>query len=538
MKKITIVCLLSIMQLRALAQDFEIHTNGLIYNELTMQQLSHIADSLNQIYRTFDTKPHYQAAVKARIIKISMWMNKPKIAAAYEALNRGMPISEFQKKYPKATIEESQPVWMRSYYNEQKTIPVIQFFKRSPYDSSINNTAETAKHTTIRATTQQWLLGQEASEMSDSDFYVDFVKVLSQEQHQPIPVDYARMIQYSDFLIDTTAGMFLTDKRFYGFDKKTADSLDFEAVKEFEALYKNVPILPHTLDYWERWKLNIAGDSDGDGYSDSDSDFYLEWSESNYGWSDFYSRWPDFYLKGSYDSVEYAQILANFFSGIKALPDYNEIKGRALSACMNSPVLAAGFGDLLAALGDKAGELLMRRHYQLNLRCSYDKGPWEHDEHIAMLAAETANWSAFLKAHLTILNYCMSCDYYGLYTPNDGRQTYVAELEAMGLDVPSLLIGSCLYYENPARFHHFDEPRQAGIALSECRDSARVELTLLTMIRDPNLDDLNRLICYDIFSNYLWQKAEKPQEQILLKLREEAAKTLPEYLQEVINRKK
>jgi hypothetical protein len=77
------------------------------------------------------------------------------------------------------------------------------------------------------------------------------------------------------------------------------------------------------------------------------------------------------------------------------------------------------------------------------------------------LAAETAEWPVFLRAHLDIMN-----DHFERFTDGSyawgGRKTYLKEIEDLNIDVPDLLLGTSLRIVDPSENHYFGYSGRLG----------------------------------------------------------------------------
>jgi len=160
--------------------------------------------------------------------------------------------------------------------------------------------------------------------------------------------------------------------------------------------------------------------------------------------------------------------------------------------------------------------------------CSQDSRPRDHAVHIALLSAETYNWSVFLKAHLDIMNDRFERVSDGSYAWG-ARNTYIKELETLNINVLDLILGISLRIENPVVNHYYGSISRIGRALSETKNRNKIEESILSAISDKELDDYNRLLFYFLFKNYNYNI----QEEVLKKKNEEklllAMNTLPQY---------
>ena len=85
--------------------EFKIYPNGLIYSEKTMGKLSYIVDSLNLKFKNchFNTVFHAQSQTIGHIIKI----DNMSIKKAKKDMENQLPLDDFLKKYPKASIDRN-----------------------------------------------------------------------------------------------------------------------------------------------------------------------------------------------------------------------------------------------------------------------------------------------------------------------------------------------------------------------------------------------------------------------------------------------
>lgn len=150
-------------------------------------------------------------------------------------------------------------------------------------------------------------------------------------------------------------------------------------------------------------------------------------------------------------------------------------------------------------------------------QCSQDHTPRDHALAIAKLAAETASWDIFLRAHLDILNDRFARNSDASYG-RDTRGTYIRELEQLGFDVSLLLMGITLRVDNPAKNHYYGSTDRIGRALSESREWDAVSEKIRLAVADTELDDFNRLLFWYLYQNMAHWRArvaftgEKPED--------------------------
>ena len=170
--------------------------------------------------------------------------------------------------------------------------------------------------------------------------------------------------------------------------------------------------------------------------------------------------------------------------------------------------------------------------------CSEDDSPKEQAYNIALLAAETYNWSIFLRSHLDIMN-----DNFERIIDNsltrENRQTYIHELEELNINVIDLILGISFQIENPAINHYFGNIRRMGKTFAWSKNKDVVENLILDAISDNNLDDYNRLLFLFLFKGYCdYGESDKQKKENLEKLNL-AISTLPQnYQAELIKTEK
>lgn len=206
MKNITTLIVGLFCTISAYCQDgeFKVYPNGLIYSEQTMSKLSHIVDSLNLKYKTcnFNTVFYSKSQTIGHIVKV----DKGNIKEAKKDMENQIPLDDFLKKYPKATIERNVLIIKSRYknYKKQDIVEFEHFDLKSDYGFSITSEDVSLYQKDF---SNKWLLEyNEKTKYSDeslSAFYfpTNFSSV-------PIPQKYSQMIGYSDCIIDTTTTKF------------------------------------------------------------------------------------------------------------------------------------------------------------------------------------------------------------------------------------------------------------------------------------------------------------------------------------------
>jgi hypothetical protein len=113
------------------------------------------------------------------------------------------------------------------------------------------------------------------------------------------------------------------------------------------------------------------------------------------------------------------------------------------------------------------------------------------------------------------------------------KQRFVGELEALGVDVPALLLGSMLQTDT---FKHSYAHTQVGWALQNCKNHEEIAETLRQAIADEALDDQNRVLLYVLYRHMLQRKyLERGDASVMIEAETEPIRQkLPGYLQKSV----
>ncbi|HYF03345.1 MAG TPA: hypothetical protein VEC36_08210 [Patescibacteria group bacterium] len=312
----------------------------------------------------------------------------------------------------------------------------------------------------------------ESDEKSISGFYFT-----SEFETQPIPIQYARMIQYSDCMVDTTTEIFKADA------KRDRNYKESGKIAEFLKYVHEESDKPH---FWED--------------RNKPKDFR------------------------TWDSVRFALVESKLSKQEKFQKMLKAAVAEALVEGSNE-----AFDEYVARFYSKQTALELRRNRIVVGSCSQDNSPRVHAMKIAVLSAETVNWETFLRAHLDIMNDRFQRRSDGSYAWA-GRQTYIQELEALDINVMDLMLGISLRLENPSQKHYFGSIGRLGRALSETKYAAEIETKILSMLKDDELDDYNRLLMYYLFDNYNYHIKDESRKKENAARLSAAVQEMPEYL--------
>jgi len=339
--------------------------------------------------------------------------------------------------------------------------------------------------------TSGWIVDDEGT----SAFYIN--KLTKQE----LPVAYARLVQYVDCMIDTTAQIYFPQAEGRVYQQVEASSKAHQFI-EWANKYPGRPEYP---DYDKLEKLDLNFDS---------------------AYDVFYGQ------RRIWDSLRILHL-------DEQMRKSNYRKSLLIEAVDES--LTDGNSDAtlefyVARYVSKEDALKLMRSRKVIGNCSQDQSPRYHAMNICKLAAETTQWDIFLRSHLDIMNDRFERQSDGSYAWGR-RKTYLKELEALDIEAIDLLLGTSLRVENVSENHYWGSISRVGRALSDAADKPAVEKRMLDMIGDEKLDPYNRLLVAYLFSNYAYSQEENLQPAALEKL-DVAVNNLPEFIGEVWKKEK
>jgi len=458
MKCLSCSSLLLLLFVPAFSQEFTIHSNGLIYDEATIKHLHHIVDSLHLTQKSCGLVREYHALAqgKAHFIEIQ----GEQAEAAYEAIKAGISYENFRTRFEADVLKENLTV-LRTYY-EERNVKLVEVMAL-PEKHRVVTEAELAPPEDAFA--GKWVAWYDVQKRyADSDLATLSAYWFTESMQRARMDDkYAVLLQYADCMIDTNTQIFLetaSQKWARYFDNK-ADSAKRTGNKIDQAMSfaDSYPGKPYQEDF-------------------KDYDSYLEAGE----------KWNKKRLAWLKDTVAKSDTLRMLFN-------------EAYSQALKSGTYERAFEMAVGAALSKRHELQLLRSRIVYGQCSADASPRRHVQNIAAAAAESHSWDVFLRAHLDIMNDNVDRASDGSWAWGE-RDTYIREMEELGINVTDLLIGVCLRVDDAPENHYFASVSRTGRALAETRTPGEVEQKLLAMIGDEKLDDYNRLLLVYLFKHY------------------------------------
>lgn len=458
--------------------EFQVFSNGLIYDDQTMNRLGVIVDSLNVRFRTCDLSHPYFSYPQGMATLVEV-PNK----TARKLILSGVSLDEYKSRFPGKINKEQLWITKSSYKTDDGDRFLI--YEALPHGGG-NRPSMHVKYNKANDKNSGWVVEKD----SDIAYYLTDLK-----QYE-LPYAYARLVQYVDCMIDTTASIFFP--------------------KAEEAIYKEVTPGSKAFQFVE-WIERFPGRP---AYPDYDK-------------IDNYDSAIEIYItkQRSWDSLRMMHIDQELSSSVY---------WKSLLMEANEESLLTGISDerleyYVARYISKEDALQLMRNRRVIGYCSQDLSPRYHAVNICKLAAETTKWDIFLRSHLDIMNDRFERMSDGSYAWA-GRKTYLKELEELDIDAVDLLVGTCLRVENVSDNHYFGSIGRVGRALADASDKGALEDRLVAMVGDENLDPFNRLLSAYLFSNYVYNLDTEEAKNHANEKLSKAVATFPTFLREVWNK--
>ncbi len=455
--------------------EFPIHSNGLIYDEHTMNKLSVIVDSLNLKFRSCDLSHPYFSFAQGFVHVVEV-PNK----LIRKTIQDGISFSEFSEKYPQQV--KQRDFWIvRTPY---KSYDGKRFIEYSGLPSRNREYSIKVKDIKRNDKATGWIMDEE----EELAFYI------VQLQATEIPYDYARLVQYVDCMIDTTAEIYLAG----------AKSAIYQQVDETSKAYRFIT-----------WAETFPGKPK---YPDYEKLTEHQFDSAYKAYEARYTQWDSLRL----NSVDQT---------MKTSPHWEGLLADAADEAVTTGNSDAYLEFYVSRYLSKELALKLMRGRRVVGNCSQDQSPRFHAMNICKLAAETTKWDIFLRSHLDIMNDRFERQSDGSYAWA-GRKTYLQELEALDIPAVDLLIGTSLRVSNVSENHYWSSIRRTGRALADAFDKDALEDRLVTMISDAKLDPFNRLLMAYLFSNYIYNLEDGIRKSSGQEKLKTAVETMPQFVRE------
>lgn len=469
--------LLVFVALTTHAQEFKVYNNGLIYNEQTMAQLGNIVDSLNVRFRQCDLAHPYYSLSQGLITIV-----KVPNAKAEQAIKDEITLEKYLQLFPQTTTK----AWItrRPFsYNGEKKLLIEKIGNEDYQIADISDKTLKQNGWLLRAEKTAWFLHD--------------IKAAE------IPHEYARLIQYVDCMIDTSAFIFTgsrNDDNMFNMPEPK-DNVKAKLFIEFAQSFPGQP----SYNYDSIESLNLS--------SDSITQIHIVYSET---FQVKFEKW---------DNARLAHLDAKVKTFPRLITWLTDGANEAVAHNNSSDELEF----YVARYVSKETALKLKRGRKVFGMCSQDSRPRKHAAEICMLSAETAKWDIFLRSHLDIMN-----DRFDRITDGSyawaGRKTYLHELEALDINAVDLLLGIILKVENVSDNHYTGSIARVGRALAEAENKSALEQQLFKMINDQTLDPLNRMQLVYLSSHYAYNLSDEPRKKQTFDKLEASVNRMPNYL--------
>jgi len=181
-------------------QEFKIYSSGFMYSDTTMGQLALIVDSLNLKFRSCDLDKTYYGPYQAKAHYVSL--DKGRFSQARKDMDDNMPYDEFVKKYIFCKPVKDLLV-ARSKYTNYRNKEVVRFETL---------TLKGGSDITLRIEDEPELYNKKLKGTWVYDHYnggsLRGFYFPTEITRPPLPEAYARMVQYSECLVDTSTQIY------------------------------------------------------------------------------------------------------------------------------------------------------------------------------------------------------------------------------------------------------------------------------------------------------------------------------------------
>jgi hypothetical protein len=413
--------------------EFVVYDNGLIYDRPTMSKLGKVVDSLNLRFKKCEPK-NYRSLEQGYGTYILITKN---VQGAREAMVQNIKLGDFLRKF--RTSEMKENLWIVKEHINYDGKQTIQYHSEGT-DYLYLNVPDAQQYDK----TEGWIY-------EDHDDNIEIL-YLHELKSSVIPVEYARLIQYVDCMVDTTATIFPKEEK--------VDSLTYI----------------------------LAPGSKVKAFVDLAMDFEAEPKEPEIDIND--PRATEVYKQ--YD-IDVENWNTRRIAALDKKMDQNNV--RLLSEAVEESIIDQN-GFYLDYYAQRylssAKALELKRSFRVRGFCSADTRPRDHAKAICKLAAENYQWDIFLRAHLDILNDNFDRTGDGSWAWR-GRETYIKELEELDINTMDLLIGTSLNSRDVSHNHYQARTSRIGRALTESKYKVEVENLLVSMTQDERLDLYNRM---------------------------------------------
>jgi hypothetical protein len=455
--------------------EFKTYSNGLIYDEHTMHRLGIIVDSLNVRFRSCDLSHPYFSKMQGMGVFVELPSKK-----AREQVRKGITLDEFSKLFPDNVKKR---IWVvKSRYENYEGKRIIEYASLpgngERHEIEVNDNASHDK-------AKGWIISPDGEEA----VWLDGLTSIE------LPMNYARLVQYVDCMVDTTTEIFFPQAKGRVLQEVSNNSKAADFLQWVESLPGKAK--PDYPDYEKTDKADI--------------DSLI---------TSYYKR------QNEWDSLRITNLDKVMARSAYRLSVLMEATDEGIEKGNSDPRLEFYVERYVS----KEKALQLKRGRRVVGFCSMDQSPRYHAMSICKLSAETAQWDIFLRSHLDVMNDRFERQSDGSYAWA-GRKTYLKELEELDIHAVDLLIGTSLRVENVSENHYWGSINRVGRALSDASDKPALESRLLAMIHDDKLDIYNRLLIAYLFDHYAYNLEDEQEKEVAIKKLKSALLKAPASIQ-------
>ena len=191
--------------------EFTTYPNDLIYSESTMKHLTKIVDSLNLQFKSCELKRAFSSVPQSIGTMINLKGGRAIITAARKDIKEGIDLPYFLAKYPTAKTQEKVLVTRQEYTNYQgKEITAYREVNLGEEDGVqiISSNRQEQNLGLAGNWVYQYIKGGSSYNPSIQAFYLPEKLTV-----QPLPDRYAKLIEYTYCLVDTTVQKIKVDAK-------------------------------------------------------------------------------------------------------------------------------------------------------------------------------------------------------------------------------------------------------------------------------------------------------------------------------------
>ena len=507
-KTIIILVFIFLIKFNAFSQNIDNQNNNLAYDAKTINQLKFIVDSLHLKYKKNPPNKMYMSVPQAKGYTIVLRENTPNlyIDDLMRDLKNKMPLEKLRKKYPNAIDEniafvtkqkqEKYGKKAQTYFNVVSSqYPYWEvILEEKDYNKKYNNEA--------------------VFKYDKSSGQLLGIFILEDFKTQAIPAEYSNMISYSSYMIDAENA--ISEKNY----NREEDISDNKILGEFER-----KILEASQDYINNGEMvktlknmSVKTKQDEQKYEDNDLVPTIDEFEEIIKYTKVIK---------DLDKKSRLEQKKHIHKAVKSTPNFNKYINDLVNEIIKTNKTTEMIEDYLTPYVSKKQLLEIKRKRYIVAKCSIDSSPITHALEIAKLSAETLSWNLFLRSHLDVMNDYMN-RISDINISAQKRKTYLAELEAININVNDLLFGILLSASNVKEGHYYGNANRIGKAFSEAKNQTEIKDKMLNIITNENLDLYNRTTFYYAFCTYNAYIKDKP-------LQENNQKLLNEILEKPSN---